>query len=197
MRLQQEQSGPEGASKKAAAATGAFHALTSNDAALVEVVAGFSSSAKDAKHMEKVAEAISRCSYASKSPAKIIGTLVWLLLRQHSAAVSSKFPMYLKTCYDKGIVTEEAVRAWHQGAYELLCAELPCGGATVSAAEVTALKKASDIFIQWLDKQNEEEEDEEEEEADAYGFSVMVGSFSLVSLCVAGSFVTFKYFKTV
>ena len=173
MRLQQEQQqiAPESVKKTAAVpAVQAFHSLGASDAPLIEILSNFSASAKEPKHLEKVAEAISRCSYAAKSHAKMIGTLTWLIAKQKSAALTSKFVMYLKTLYDKNIVNEESVRAWYNSTFEQLLVDVPSnerdgsGTSVVSSADVAVLKKAADIFIQWLDKQNEEEDDDEEED---------------------------------
>ena len=163
MRLKQDPSAPESAHRKDI--TNSFHSLTTSDAPLIEILCvDFAVSAKEPKHLEKVADAISRCSYASKSQAKIIGTLTWLILRQSSPALNAKFAMYLKTLYDKEIVNEEAIRAWYESPHEKLVEDIHNGD--VSAADLAALKKATNIFIQFLDKQNEEEEEDDEEEDD-------------------------------
>jgi hypothetical protein len=109
-----QEAGPAAATEKAARpVTSAFHALTPSDLPLVEALADFN--VKDPKHLDRVATAASRSSYGAKSPAQLVGVLMWLSLYK---AVPTRFVMYLKTCYDKELLTEEAVRAWHSGAVE-------------------------------------------------------------------------------
>ena len=157
------QAGPESTDRKTI--TSAFHRLTLSDAQLVDVLAAGKYTPADASHLKNVAEAVARCSFASKSHAKMIGTLTWLVLRQKSAALNSKFVMYLKTLYDTQILADEPVRSWFAGSYEQVKQDIPEDpNVVVTEADIAALKKNAEIFMQWLDKQNEEDDDEEDDD---------------------------------
>eukprot|EP00598_Pedospumella_elongata_P005679 CAMPEP_0184977194 /NCGR_PEP_ID=MMETSP1098-20130426/7922_1 /TAXON_ID=89044 /ORGANISM="Spumella elongata, Strain CCAP 955/1" /LENGTH=1647 /DNA_ID=CAMNT_0027500153 /DNA_START=145 /DNA_END=5088 /DNA_ORIENTATION=- len=142
--------------------SGVFHATTLSDLPLIELAADFN--VKEAKHLEKVADAVARCTHGAKSPARLIGALTWLV---HFKQVPARFIMYLKTVYDSDLITEEAVRAWYAAPAATLLADLPESEVVIGEAEIAVLKKAAVMFIQWLDQQGEESEegsDEEEEE---------------------------------
>ena len=142
--------------------TGAFHATTLSDLQLIELVADFN--VKDAKHLDKVADAVARCTHGAKSPARLIGALTWLV---HYKAVPTRFIMYLKTLFDSEFLTEEAVRAWYAADNATLLGDIPESPLAIGETEIAALKKAATVFIQWLDQQGEEsEEGSEEEEED-------------------------------
>jgi hypothetical protein len=161
-----QEAGPAAATEKAARpVTSAFHALTPSDLPLVEALADFN--VKDPKHLDRVATAASRSSFGAKSPAQLVGVLMWLSLYK---AVPTRFVMYLKTCYDKELLSEEAVRAWHCGAVEEVLRAVPQGGAEgaqqqlVGAAEVNSLRTSAKPFMDWLDAESEEEGSGSEEE---------------------------------
>lgn len=138
----------------------AFHALTLSDQALVEVLADFN--VKDPKHLQRVAEAASRSSFGAKTPAQLIGVLMWL---SQYKAVPTRFVMYLKTCFDADLLSEEAVRAWHFLPAEETLATLPPGASQlVGVAQVTAMKASAKPFMDWLDQDEEEEEESGSEE---------------------------------
>jgi hypothetical protein len=156
-----ERSGAE-ADKKTIASS--FFATTLSDLPLIELAADFN--VKEAKHLEKVADAVARCTHGAKSPARLIGALTWLV---HYKQVPARFIMYLKTLYDTDLITEEAIRAWFTAENEALLGDIPESTLTIGATEVAALKKSAAVFIQWLDQQGEESgsEEEESEEEDA------------------------------
>ena len=157
-----KESGPAtAAEKEKRPITASFQALTHSDLPLIEVLADFN--VKDPKHLQNVAQAAARCSHGAKSPAQLIGVLMWL---GQYKGVPARFVMYLKTCYDDDLLVEEAVRAWHTGAAEAVVQTVPAGVCTVGAAEVTAMQASAKPFMDWLDAEEEESGSEEEDEED-------------------------------
>lgn len=140
--------------------TSAFHSLQPCDQALIELLA--SADLKAAAHIESACSALARCSCGAKSPAQLIGALMWLV---HYKAVPARFVIFLKSLFDKEMLSEDAIRVWYAASTEQLIATLP-GGATAPAmeAEFAALKKSADVFINWLDESEEEEEGSDEED---------------------------------
>lgn len=158
----QQAEGPA-ADKAARPITACFHALTLSDQPLVEALADFNS--KDPKHLERLTQAAARSSHGARSPAQQIGALMWAC--QYKAVPAARFVMYLKTAYDKDLLTEEAVRTWHSGAVEEVLGAVPQGVVAVGAAELQAMRAGAKPFMDWLDAEEEEDDEEgsgEEEE---------------------------------
>lgn len=132
-----------------------FHALQAGDQALVEALSDWN--LKDPKHADTLCTALSRCSVA-RIPAQLIGALMWAV---HYKAVPTRFVIYLKTLFDKELLSEDAIRAWYNADFATLTDTLP---AAITEAEVAALKKGAEVFINWLDESEEEEGSDDEEE---------------------------------
>lgn len=159
----------------------AFKVLTiSSDVSLIEVLSDFNM--KEATHLVKVSEAIARCSFANKNPSRMIGILIWILIKVYPSAIS-KFPMYLKTLYDKKLISGDDVKNWHQSTYLELLLNIPSTylnhlindsnmvtieSNVIKEIDIINLKKSADIFINYLeapeDEGDDDDDDEEEDE---------------------------------
>lgn len=154
--------------------TDAFDALKQNDRSLIQLCLDLNP--KDPQLLKNVSSAVAACTFAQKAPLYRIGTLMWFCLKVQPA-LASKFPMFLKTMYDESHLGEEAIREWHTAPYDAIVAAIPSSygdhgeavpieSNSVSVAEVSKLKSSCDIFINWLNEQDEEEDDEDEDDDD-------------------------------
>jgi hypothetical protein len=140
--------------------TASFHALSSKDQPLVEVLHDWN--LKDAGHVKRVAQAAEWSSYAAKDSAKLIGLLMWVAQYKGAAA---RLPLYLKHCFDEDVLSEEAVRAWHSSSPEQVLLTVPAS-ALIGAAQVTAMQNSAKPFVEWLDQASDDEDGSDEEEED-------------------------------
>lgn len=154
----------------------AFNSLSVfKDEAIIEVLAdGFDQAKKDqARHLAAVADAVSQCSFASQSPPRIIGTLSWILLRKQPSS-AQKLSMYLKTLYDRDVLTEEDILGWYRSDPAQLLQHIPrsLGGSVsfektaVTEAELEGFKKKAEIIIKFLETEDDEDEGDDEDEED-------------------------------
>ena len=114
----------------------------------------------------------------------MIGLLCWIVIKIYPSAMP-KFPMYLKTLYDKEIISGDDVKNWHKTSFVELLSHIPSTyinhfinaqnmiaieANVIKEADVVNLKKSADIFINFLeapaDDDDEEEDDDDEEEED-------------------------------
>jgi hypothetical protein len=159
-RLQEGGAAAAAADKDKRPVTASFHALSSKDQPLVEVLHDWN--VKDAGHVKRVAQAAEWSSYAGKDSARLIGLLMWVAQYKGAAA---RLPLYLKECFDNDVLPEEAIRAWHAASPEQVLQTVPAS-ALIGAAQVTAMQNSAKPFVQWLDQASDDEEEGSEEEED-------------------------------
>eukprot|EP01034_Spumella_vulgaris_P027120 gene27121-33797_t len=150
----------------------AFDALKQSDRPLLQLCLDFN--AKDPKLNKTLTDAIVSSTFAAGSPQRVIGVLMWFVLKIQPT-VANRFPVFLKVLYDENALSEEVIREWHAADYATLLLTLPSSYSdvnevvreaenSVSVADVGKLRTSCDIFIKWLNENDEEEDDEDDED---------------------------------